>query len=424
MVRVFVVADSNTDAATFAAELYSCYEELRPAPTRRWEMALCHLVHGNAYDEVEAAIRRQSFTLFYGFPWSHVKCELEMRRRFPDALWVRAEATSSSAICCFNPDCDEDLICEDSDRIYTTKADLDVILPPRMAPCVYQFPCACTTVPVVDCGSGWMFASGQSAEIKATSCFQPLLPAAGQEDVLHIYVDWLYTRADPANKKNNIAWVVESYPVVPGCLERVLAAADNFSRVVNHGSCTKDTETHFGRVPYSDCWISIDEIKSLGGVTKQPLASIIASSKRWAPGHAYRHEIISACKPLGIHVFGNGYGPAMPRKFPALGPYMYSIIVENCISPGYFTEKLVDCLACRCVAFYWGAPDVHTWYDPGSVIPFTNLEELQELLAMMSAEDYASRMEAINANQHRSLARRCPLHGLALDTNILSLDIF
>ena len=69
---VFVVG-SNSDAYACAKELLQTFD-LVPAPTRRWEQTLCHLAHGQSFDAIAEAIKQQSFTLLYGYPWSHPEC--------------------------------------------------------------------------------------------------------------------------------------------------------------------------------------------------------------------------------------------------------------------------------------------------------------------------------------------------------------
>ena len=425
MAYVFVVGGTNS--ATFAAaqQLLVACEELLCPPTRRWEMLLCHLAHGGAYHEMEAAMRRQSFTLYHGYPWSHVQCQAQMRRRFPDALWVLAPRDHVAAAC-INADCThpEDAALLVSEFTFTTLEHVKGIMRPRLTPAPYNLPCACTVVPIIDCGSEWMVACfDEHSEVRETSCFKPIADTYGTDaaDVLRVYVDWKFETALKSFSYRNIAWICESEPIVPGCLKAVFEKSDYFARVACYGGLEVGTGNCFTKVPYGGCWIQQHEIAALPTCKKLPLTSIVVSSKRFAPGHIFRHEIVSSMS-THLHVYGSGYGKHIATKFTALSSYMYSVVVENCAAPGYFTEKLLDCLACRCVVFYWGAPDIHAWFLEGSVLPFTSLGNLQELLQGVSVADYTSRMDAIDANQHRSYARRCCFSGLALDTDVLSVS--
>ena len=103
---------------------------------------------------------------------------------------------------------------------------------------------------------------------------------------------------------------------------------------------------------------------------------------------------------------------------------MYAIVIENCIEEGYWTEKLVDSLLLKCVVFYWGAPDVHSWFLPESVIPFSSLEDLVALLDSMSTADYSAKAEAVELNFHRAQAWTHMDDGILLETDFLSTAPF
>ena len=177
--RVFIVG-TNRDAAACALEVYNTCD-VTPAPTRRWEMMLCHLVHGQAYDQIEAALKLQSFSLFYGYPWSHPQCQQEMRRRFPDAVWVRAPVRDELRPC-VNDDC---CVMEEAEFQYDSLAAVRAALPPRVDRPAGVFPCACTVVKLVDESNVWSCAP-YPADRTDIACFSSS-PSGSDEDV-HIYI--------------------------------------------------------------------------------------------------------------------------------------------------------------------------------------------------------------------------------------------
>jgi calcineurin-like phosphoesterase family protein len=112
--------------------------------------------------------------------------------------------------------------------------------------------------------------------------------------------------------------------------------------------------------PFGGCWIEPGE-RAIYNKTK--LVSIIASGKNEAPGHKLRHEFIKKyAGNFDLNVFGLGYKP-VSSKLEALKDYCYSIIIENESSPGWFTEKLIDCLQTGTIPIYWGATDIHDYFD-------------------------------------------------------------
>ena len=50
-------------------------------------------------------------------------------------------------------------------------------------------------------------------------------------------------------------------------------------------------------------------------------------------------------------------------KEESLLKYMYSITIENCRQPGYWTEKIVDCFASKSIPLFWGDDAVDDHFD-------------------------------------------------------------
>lgn len=64
-----------------------------------------------------------------------------------------------------------------------------------------------------------------------------------------------------------------------------------------------------------------------------------------------------ACNPLWIQ-----------SKVEFLRGYKFTIAFENCVMPGWTTEKLIHPLLAGSVPIYWGAPDVSEYFNPQSFI--------------------------------------------------------
>lgn len=139
--------------------------------------------------------------------------------------------------------------------------------------------------------------------------------------------------------------------------------------------------------------------------TKSRMCSLIASAKRKQTGHRLRHALIDALAKNGpkLDLMGRGYNP-FEKKAEGLAPYRYSVIIENVREPGYFTEKLIDCLLCEAVPIYWGAPDIGSFLDADGMILCASLGDLQRALSEMSEADYAARRTVIEANKRAATA--------------------
>ena len=83
--------------------------------------------------------------------------------------------------------------------------------------------------------------------------------------------------------------------------------------------------------------------------------------------------------------------------------YRFSLIIENTISPWYFTEKLLNCFAVGTIPIYLGASEIHNFFNPQGIIKFLNKKDfLYQVIPALSERLYNSHMEAIEDNFNRS----------------------
>jgi len=90
---------------------------------------------------------------------------------------------------------------------------------------------------------------------------------------------------------------------------------------------------------------------------KRKLLSMVCSGKAGLPGHKWRIAVANALISYfgkDVDVFGFGHKP-LADKADALDRYQYSVVIENCSSTHYWTEKLADCLIGGAVPIYSGA---------------------------------------------------------------------
>lgn len=102
-------------------------------------------------------------------------------------------------------------------------------------------------------------------------------------------------------------------------------------------------------------------------VPKTALMSIMVSEKRFAPGHQYRHDLVSAIlgSDLPIHIYGRGCPFTKDERikghFTESEPYdayTFHIAIENFQTKAYFSEKLSNPLQRKCVPIYLGAETI------------------------------------------------------------------
>lgn len=137
---------------------------------------------------------------------------------------------------------------------------------------------------------------------------------------------------------------------------------------------------------------------------KDRLVSLIASRKRKTQGQALRHRIADWATKSGVDLsrYGYAYQP-LDNKADGHSRYMFSVVIENCREPGYFSEKLIDSLLCESIPIYWGAPDVSHFFDPRGMILCRTEQDIRSALANVSEAEFARRLPYLLENRQRAL---------------------
>ncbi|NOY40506.1 MAG: hypothetical protein GXP26_01535 [Planctomycetes bacterium] len=133
--------------------------------------------------------------------------------------------------------------------------------------------------------------------------------------------------------------------------------------------------------------------------------SLIASGKRKLAGHRMRHEVASWINETGadVELLGRAFTP-FDKKEDGLAPYRFSVIIENCQEPGYFSEKLMDCLLCNTIPIYWGAPDIDRYFNTKGMVICKNAKEMRNAIENLGLNDFERLCEYSSENHKRALA--------------------
>ncbi|MHB0875277.1 MAG: glycosyltransferase family 10 domain-containing protein, partial [Anaerolineae bacterium] len=70
---------------------------------------------------------------------------------------------------------------------------------------------------------------------------------------------------------------------------------------------------------------------------------------------------------------------AVADKLAAMSAHRFALCFENCVFPGYVTEKVFDCFFAGCIPVYYGAPDITDFVPPAAFIDFRRFGSLSEL---------------------------------------------
>ena len=210
------------------------------------------------------------------------------------------------------------------------------------------------------------------------------------KDVSPTYFEWIQSSYQDARfvadsdirlapGEGQIAWIHEPYFLHPETYHTAMEKP--FDYVLTHNRYFADNNKNWLWVPHGGSWIPLDQ---WGMREKTKNISILLSDKKSMPGHKLRHEVVGL---LGdkIDVFGL---ERRVKPFEAYAPYRYSIIVENERCPGYFTEKLIDCISVGTIPIYWGCQDVDKYFDYLGIHIIENIVDIIRILKLPLTEMY------------------------------------
>lgn len=218
-------------------------------------------------------------------------------------------------------------------------------------------------------------------------------------DGITLITDAMLTDSNVLNvldSKYKIGWLLESRDYCPERYRRAVDIADRLDALLTHDQGLLDALPGNARyVPFGGCWIN--EANYGLWQPKSKRVSHIYSGKTFMEGHQLRHAI--AAQVPGLDLYGLGTLRPVETKEEALIPYEFSVVVENCRTRGYFTEKLLDCFATGTVPIYWGAPNIGEFFDMSGIITFDSIEALKATMAL--PPNYELHREGIAANFER-----------------------
>lgn len=111
----------------------------------------------------------------------------------------------------------------------------------------------------------------------------------------------------------------------------------------------------------------------------------------WDKRHGLRKKDWNLIRSLNVK--------SIDDKVATLRNYKFSICFENCVFPGYITEKIFDCFSAGCIPIYLGAPDIAEVIPPDTFIDFRNFNnflELENYITNLSYIETQKYLDAIN----------------------------
>ena len=150
---------------------------------------------------------------------------------------------------------------------------------------------------------------------------------------------------------------------------------------------------------FAELWIETDNLK-LPDFSRRHGISLIASMKNDFEGHKLRHKLIAFDKSHTdqlLKPLGRAY-EQFNDMITALVPFKYSVVIENSIEPHYFSEKILNCLACKTIPIYWGHKSVKQYFDTSNWLFFSDLEDGYEKIKFASSGKHIVSQDKIHEN--------------------------
>lgn len=214
---------------------------------------------------------------------------------------------------------------------------------------------------------------------------------------------------DEVKSKYKIAWAFESPVIKPHLYNSADLVLDKFDEIwICNPEAVKATPDNYIQLNekvkqcyFGACWVP-EEFCEIHEKTK--FISMVASKKNWAQGHRLRH-VIAEKYANKIDLWGSAYkwfdNEGEARVFP-FREYRYSIVIENCRYPGYFTDKIIDCFATGTIPIYWGNPKMGELFDRRGFYTWETPDELDRILNYeISEDDYEHKYPYIFENFKR-----------------------
>jgi hypothetical protein len=209
----------------------------------------------------------------------------------------------------------------------------------------------------------------------------------------------------PGERK--IAWVCESRAIFHLMNFPRDVWEENFIRICDSFDLVFTSEKEWvGKHPnvrYCPAGSNLPWIKNQDIFPKIKLASMIASPKKFAFGHALRHHLAEQYKDV-FDLYGGVCGsrrlnPGIPwgDKSEGLNDYMFSITVENDKYSTYYTEKITDCFANGTIPIYYGTEKISDYFNTDGIIFLNDNFNLSDI----SVNLFQSKLTAIMDNFYK-----------------------
>ena len=134
--------------------------------------------------------------------------------------------------------------------------------------------------------------------------------------------------------------------------------------------------------------------------------SMCCSNKSMCESHLKRKEIANKLKNK-IDILGDYLGPERVSTKDIYAPYKYSIVLENEHSYWYYTEKVINAFANKCIPIYYGSSRILELFNSKGIIVIDNLDNIEKIIDNLDLQYYEKNIDAVNENFELAKQYKC-----------------
>lgn len=146
-------------------------------------------------------------------------------------------------------------------------------------------------------------------------------------------------------------------------------------------------------MPFAGVWDTNDLLK-----TKN--ISMCCSNKSMCEGHLLRKKVADKLKDK-VDVLGDYLGSARVFTKDIYSEYKYSVVMENEKDEWYFTEKVLNAFANKCIPIYYGSPKILDIFNKDGIIYVEDINNIENIIDNININEYEKHLEAIEENYEK-----------------------
>ena len=195
---------------------------------------------------------------------------------------------------------------------------------------------------------------------------------------------------------NSVALLIEPRSLIPENYKHIEDNPDKFDLVFTHDSILLTTLPNARLILYGGVW-------SWNDVEKTKDISFCSSDKQYCYLHKQRRDLAFLLEN-DIDCMGTYNGGKKATTYDIYAEYKFSVVLENYIDDYWFTEKICNAFANKCVPIYYGARRINKYFNRDGIIQIENLYDLPKIIKWLKYDldwEYSKRLYAINENYER-----------------------